>query len=124
MANKVHKKRRHHDKKQVETIEAVEQEPQKLTREQKKRNKAKAKEEEAKREAKLKANQPPSRWERFKTYIRAVRSEMHRVVWPTRPELVNASLIVIGALLFFGIYIAIIDNIVIIPLDWISSLGA
>lgn len=44
-------------------------------------------------------------------------------VWPTRPELVNASLIVVGALVFFGVGIAIIDNIIIIPLDAIATLG-
>ena len=48
---------------------------------------------------------------------------MQRVVWPTRPELVNASLIVVGALVFFGVGIAIIDNIIIIPLDAIATLG-
>lgn len=65
----------------------------------------------------------PSLWTRFTTYCKEVKGEMQRVVWPTRPELINASAIVIGALIFFGVYIAIIDNIIIIPLDAIASLG-
>ncbi len=65
----------------------------------------------------------PGLWTRFVTYCKEVKGEMQRVVWPTRPELINASVIVIGALIFFGVYIAIIDNIIIIPLDAIASLG-
>lgn len=66
----------------------------------------------------------PGLWTRFVTYCKAVKSEMQRVVWPTRKELVNASVIVVGALIFFGVIIAIIDNVIIVPLDLISSLGA
>jgi preprotein translocase subunit SecE len=60
---------------------------------------------------------------RIKNYLGEVRAEMRRVTWPTRQELVNASLIVVAALVFFGVYIAIIDNIVVIPLDWIAGLA-
>ena len=65
----------------------------------------------------------PSVFARIKNYVGEVRAEMRRVTWPTRQELVNASLIVVAALIFFGVYIAIIDNIVVIPLDWIASLA-
>ncbi len=60
---------------------------------------------------------------RIKNYLGEVRAEMRRVTWPTRQELINASFIVVGALIFFGVYIAIIDNIVVIPLDWIAGLA-
>lgn len=60
---------------------------------------------------------------RIKNYLGEVRAEMRRVTWPTRQELINASLIVVAALIFFGVYIAIIDNIVVIPLDWIAGLA-
>lgn len=72
--------------------------------------------------AKSDPNKKPSLWRRFVNYCKEVKGEMQRVVWPTRPELVNASLIVVGALVFFGVGIAIIDNI-IIPLDAIATLG-
>ena len=73
--------------------------------------------------AKSDPNKKPSLWRRFVNYCKEVKGEMQRVVWPTRPELVNASLIVVGALVFFGGGIAIIDNIIIIPLDAIATLG-
>ena len=73
--------------------------------------------------AKSDPNKKPSLWRRFVNYCKEVKGEMQRVVWPTRPELVNASLIVVGALVFFGVGIAIIDNIIIIPLDAIATLG-
>lgn len=72
--------------------------------------------------AKSDPNKKPSLWRRFVNYCKEVKGEMQRVVWPTRPELVNASLIVVGALVFFGVGIAIIDNIIIIPLDAIATL--
>ena len=73
--------------------------------------------------AKSDPNKKPSLWRRFVNYCKEVKGEMQRVVWPTRPELVNASLIVVGALVFFGVGIAIIDNLIIIPLDAIATLG-
>lgn len=73
--------------------------------------------------AKSDPNKKPSLWRRFVNYCKEVKGEMQRVVWPTRPELVNASLIVVGALVFFGVGIAIIDNVIIIPLDAIATLG-
>ena len=73
--------------------------------------------------AKSDPNKKPSLWRRFVNYCKEVKGEMQRVVWPTRPALVNASLIVVGALVFFGVGIAIIDNIIIIPLDAIATLG-
>ena len=73
--------------------------------------------------AKSDPNKKPSLWRRFVNYCKEVKGEMQRVVWPPRPELVNASLIVVGALVFFGVGLAIIDNIIIIPLDAIATLG-
>jgi preprotein translocase subunit SecE len=46
---------------------------------------------------------------RMGNYFRDVRSEMKRVVWPTRPEVVNSSIVVIVALIFFAAYIATTD---------------
>ena len=73
--------------------------------------------------AKSDPNKKPSLWRRFVNYCKEVKGEMQRVGHTTRPELVNASLIVVGALVFFGVGIAIIDNIIIIPLDAIATLG-
>lgn len=138
MAQKKHKKRKHNKRTNAQsapqTASAASEEqaePEKKSRHEIKRveregraaAKAKKKEKDAKKGENGKAAKPGV-WRRFVNYCKAVKVEMQRVVWPTRQELVNASLIVIGAIVFFGVYIAIIDNIIIIPLDWISSLGA
>ena len=58
-------------------------------------------------------------------FIREVRSEMKRVTWPTRQDVLRWSVVVIVALLFFGIYTAVLDNAVMTPLlVAISGLGA
>ena len=131
MVQKKHKKRKHNKPSAAALAQEENEqlEPKEMTRAEKKEAKAQAKAEQKKREAKLAAKGKdgraarPSRWQRIKNWFAGVKTEMQRVVWPTRPELVNASLIVIGALVFFGVYIAIIDNVIIIPLDWIASLG-
>ena len=54
-----------------------------------------------------------------------VRAEMKRVTWPTRTDVLRWSGVVVGALLFFGIYTAVLDNVIITPgLIALTSLGA
>lgn len=43
------------------------------------------------------------------TYIKNVRLEVKRTTWPSRPEVLRMSLIVVGALIFFGVFIFIMD---------------
>lgn len=45
-------------------------------------------------------------------YFKAVRSEMKRVVWPTKNELVNYSIAVIASLIVVGVVIAALDAVV------------
>ncbi len=62
--------------------------------------------------------------ERFK-FLKEVRFEMKRVTWPTRPEVIRWSVVVVAALIFFGVYVALLDNAIVTPiLLLISSLGA
>ena len=61
---------------------------------------------------------------RFK-FLKDVRAEMKRVTWPTRQDVIRWSGVVVGALLFFGIYVAILDNLIITPgLVALTGLGA
>ncbi|MCL1847958.1 MAG: preprotein translocase subunit SecE, partial [Coriobacteriia bacterium] len=46
---------------------------------------------------------------RFLTYFKNVRLEIKRTTWPSRNEVFRMSLIVVGALIFFGVFIFIID---------------
>jgi preprotein translocase subunit SecE len=48
---------------------------------------------------------------RFVQYLRDVRNEMKRVVWPGREEVLNSSLIVITTLIVFIFFVLIVDQI-------------
>ena len=69
----------------------------------------KAKAEVAKSAAPKKSNGKPGFFKRIGNYFSDVRAEMHRVVWPSRPELKNYSLGVIAMLLVFGVAIWLVD---------------
>jgi preprotein translocase subunit SecE len=42
-------------------------------------------------------------------FLREVRGELRKVAWPTRPEVVNYSIIVLVALVVLTAYVAILD---------------
>jgi len=54
----------------------------------------------------------PGFFARLGNYFRDVRSEMKRVVWPSRPEVLNSSVVVIVTLIFFATFIALTDLVV------------
>ena len=72
-----------------------------------------------------KAGKPgkPSLFARLSGYFRDVRSEMKRVVWPTRSEVLNSSLVVIATLVFFILFIAVTDFVVVKALGLLSKIG-
>lgn len=58
-------------------------------------------------------------------FLKDVRAEMKRVTWPTRQDVVRWTGVVVGALVFFGVYVAVLDNVIITPaLVALSGLGA
>ena len=62
---------------------------------------------------------------RIVTFLKNVRAEMKRVTWPTRTDVIRWSGVVVVALLFFGLYVALLDNAIITPLlVLISNIGA
>jgi len=91
---------------------------------------APAKSGKSAKEAKKKAKKAPKKgpqkkpniFKRFFNYIRNVRLEIKRTTWPTRNEVLNMTIIVIVALLFFGVLIFIVDQIMVVVVDAISSL--
>ena len=66
----------------------------------------------------------PAKKRRF-GFLRDVRSELKRVTWPTKQDVfLRWSVVVVVALVFFGVYVAVLDNVVITPLlIAISGLG-
>ena len=62
--------------------------------------------------------------QRFK-FLREVKAEMKRVTWPSRSEVLRWTGVVVAALVFFGVFVAVLDNLIITPLMVaLSGIGA
>lgn len=65
----------------------------------------------------------PAKKRRF-GFLKDVRTELKRVTWPTKQDVLRWSVVVVVALVFFGVYVAVLDNVIITPLlIAISGLG-
>lgn len=74
--------------------------------------------------APVKQADKPVKKNRF-AFLKEVRSELKRVTWPTRQDVIRWSGVVVVALLFFGLYVALLDNVIVTPLlVAVSGLGA
>ena len=75
---------------------------------------AKAEKDAAKAEKKAakeqRAKEHPGPIRRIRNYLGDVRSEMRRVVWPSRGELKSYSVAIIAMLIVFGIVIWLVDS--------------
>lgn len=113
MANKDRNKRsarkaRAEERARVEAARAA-SEPEESKKAVAKSEKAAAKaEKKAAREERAKAHPGPIR--RLRNYLGDVRSEMRRVVWPSRSELKSYSVAIIAMLIVFGIIIWLVDS--------------
>ncbi|MHB1018277.1 MAG: preprotein translocase subunit SecE [Coriobacteriia bacterium] len=58
-----------------------------------------------------KSAEKPGIFKRIGKYFKDVRSELRRVIWPHRQEVLNSSLIVVATLVFFVFFTLVIDNI-------------
>ncbi|MCL2818709.1 MAG: preprotein translocase subunit SecE [Actinomycetia bacterium] len=66
----------------------------------------------------------PSLFARLKGYLQGVMTELHRVVWPSRQEVLNSTIIVLFTLIFFGIFAFIVDWLSTGLMDFIIGLAA
>lgn len=57
-----------------------------------------------------KGNKKPGLGARIKNYFKLVRTEMHKVVWPSKKELRNWSIAVIVMLIVFGVCVWLVDT--------------
>jgi preprotein translocase subunit SecE len=79
---------------------------------------------EVKQQAVAKKEEKKIKKTRFQ-FLKDVRAEMKRVTWPTRQDVTRWTGVVVGALVFFGVYVAVLDNVIITPaLFALSGLGA
>ncbi len=65
----------------------------------------------------------PNIFARIGRYLADVRSEMTRVVWPTRPEVVSASGVVLMTLAIFVILILIFDQVAFQIIGLLGRIG-
>ncbi|WP_443812873.1 preprotein translocase subunit SecE [Collinsella sp.] len=59
-----------------------------------------------------KSDAKPGLIARGKAYMTSVRSEMKRVVWPSKSELVNYTVAVCASLIVVGVVIAVLDLVI------------
>lgn len=80
--------------------------------------------EAAKQPKKTEEKKAKPKKQRFK-FFKEVKSELKRVTWPTRPEVLRWTGVVVAALVFFGVFVAVLDNLIVTPLIVaLSGLGA
>lgn len=56
------------------------------------------------------ANKNPKKKGGLKRYFKELKSEMKKVVWPTRKKVVNNTGIVMGVMAFMGIFLFAVDS--------------
>ena len=54
-----------------------------------------------------------------KQFYSDVRSEMKKVSWPSRQEVIGTTIVVIVAVFFFGIYLGLVDELLGRGLSWV-----
>ena len=99
--------------------------PEEIKREQKAAEKAAVAAAKAEAKAKEKAKEAEKPKKKHFQFVRDVRAEMKRVTWPTRQDVLQWSGVVVAALIFFGVYVFILDSGIIGPvLRALAGLGA
>jgi preprotein translocase subunit SecE len=58
---------------------------------------------------------------RTKQFYADVRSEMKKVSWPGRQEVVGTTVVVVVAVFFFGFYLGIVDFLLSRGLQWVIT---
>lgn len=113
--------------KQAEVTPVVEEEPKKRFGRKKDTSSAKDAQKAASSQKQSKKADAKPKKKRF-AFLSAVRSEMRRVTWPTKQDVLQWTGVVVLALLFFGVFVIILDDWVVTPIllaiSSLSGLGA
>ena len=59
--------------------------------------------------------------ESTKQFYNDVRSEMKKVSWPARQEVIGTTVVVVVAVFFFGLYLGLVDVLLDRGLQWVLS---
>ena len=65
--------------------------------------------------------EPKAWWARTRQFFREVSSEMKKVTWPSRPEVVGTTAVVLVAVIFFGLYLWLCDVVFYRAIDFIFT---
>jgi preprotein translocase subunit SecE len=66
----------------------------------------------------------PGVFARFGKYLHDVRTELRRVIWPSRAEVINSSVVVIITLIFFVLFTLAIDSVAsFLFIDVLAGIG-
>ena len=59
------------------------------------------------------------RIERARLFLSEVRNELKRVTWPSQKEVYATTVVVIVTAVFFGIYLFLLDQVLLTAVQWI-----
>ena len=59
------------------------------------------------------------RFERWRLFLSEVRNELKRVTWPSQKEVYATTVVVILTSMFFGLYLFLLDQIMLNTFQWI-----
>ena len=62
------------------------------------------------------------KWKQTKEYCRAMKSELKKVVWPTKEQVLKNALIVAGCVLIVGLFIWLFDFFASVVITWVIGL--
>lgn len=102
------------EKQAVETVEATVEASETSAKAEVKRAEKKAEAAKSEKKAVKKEEKKAPKKQRFQ-FLRDVKAELKRVTWPSKQDVIQWSGVVIAALLFFGIFVAILDNLIVTP---------
>ena len=72
-----------------------------------------------------KAKKDEKKAQKKTSFLSEVRAELKRVTWPTKQDVLRWSGVVVVALIFFSVFVLVLDNLIVTPILFaISSLGA
>lgn len=69
----------------------------------------------------LLTSKPAGWWGALRHYLHEVSLEMKKVSWPTRPEVINTTLVVILAVFFFGAFLFLSDVVLSYVVKWLEA---
>jgi preprotein translocase subunit SecE len=74
--------------------------------------------------AQAKTAKQPNVIQRLRKYFKDVWSELHRVVWPGRQDVLNSSVVVIVTLILMTLFVTVFDNLAsYVIIDVLGKIG-